>query len=225
MTRAATRSVPIEAVLFDLDGVIVDSEPWWNAVRVEWAAARGLPWTEADNRACMGRNSRAWAAVMQERLHLDLPLPEIVNIVVDALVERYAREPVPRVPGAVEAVARIAATIPSAVASSAHPSVITAALDAVGLAGCFRAVVSADDVAEGKPAPDVYLEAAWRLGVRRDRCLAVEDSLNGVLAGRAAGMTVVLVPNASVPPGEGAAEAATFVIARLADLDPHHLPG
>ncbi len=225
MTRAATRSVPIEAVLFDLDGVIVDSEPWWNAARAEWAAARGLRWTEADNRACMGRNSRAWAAVMQERLNLDLPLPEIVRIVVDSLVERYAREPVPRVPGAVEAVERIAATLPSAVASSAHPAVIAAALDAVGLAGCFRAVVSADDVAEGKPAPDVYLEAARRLGARPDRCLAVEDSLNGVLAGRAAGMTVVLVPNASVPPGEGAAEAASFVIARLADLDPRHRPG
>jgi beta-phosphoglucomutase-like phosphatase (HAD superfamily) len=225
MTQTAGRSGPIEAVLFDLDGVIVDSEPWWNAVRVEWATKLGLPWTEADNRACMGRNSRAWAAVMQERMHLDLSLPEIVKIVVDALVERYAREPVPRVPGAVEAVERIAETIPSAVASSAHPAVIAAALDSVGLAGCFRVVVSADDVAGGKPAPDVYLEAARRLGVRPDRCLAVEDSLNGVLAGRAAGMTVALVPNASVPPGEGAAEAASFVIARLIDLDPRHLPG
>ena len=224
MTPTAATSVPIEAVLFDLDGVIVDSEPWWNAVRVEWAMALGLPWTEAVNRACMGRNSRAWAAVMRERLRLALTLPEIVQIVVDALVERYAREPVPRVPGAVEAVTRIAATIPSAVASSAHPAVIAAALEAVGLTGCFRAVVSADDVAEGKPAPDVYLEAAHRLGVPPDRCLAVEDSLIGVLAGRAAGMTVVLVPNASVAPGEGAAEAASFVIARLIDLDPYHLP-
>jgi HAD superfamily hydrolase (TIGR01509 family) len=225
MTPAVAGPSPIEAVLFDLDGVIVDSEPWWYAVRVEWAAARDMAWTEDDNRACMGRNSRDWSGIMQERLRLDLTTPEIERAIVSALVEKYAREPAPRVPGAVEAVARIAASIPSAIASSAHPAVIAAALGAVGLVGRFRAVVSADDVAAGKPAPDVYLEAARRLGTPADRCLVVEDSLNGVLAGRAAGMTVVLVPNASVPPGKGAAEAADHVIARLADLDPRRLPG
>jgi beta-phosphoglucomutase-like phosphatase (HAD superfamily) len=225
MTGLAERPSPIEAVLFDLDGVIVDSEPWWHAIRVEWAAARGLTWTEADNRACMGRNSRDWAAIMQERLALDLTIPEIERAVVDALVARYASEPAPRVPGAVEAVVRIAGLLPSAIASSAHPAVIAAALAAVGLTGCFPVIVSADNVAVGKPAPDVYLEAARRLGFAPDRCLVVEDSLNGVLAGRAAGMTVVLIPNASVPPGEGAAEAADLVMARLADLDPRRLPG
>ena len=225
MTPVAARPPAVEAVLFDLDGVIVDSEPWWHAIRVEWAAARGLTWTADDNRACMGRNSRDWAAIMQERLRLDLTTQEIERAMVDALVQKYAREPVPRVPGAVEAVRRIAAAFPSAIASSAHTAVIAAALDAVGLVGCFRAVVSADEVAKGKPAPDVYLEAARRLGIRADHCLVVEDSLNGVLARRAAGMTVVLVPNASFTPGEGAAEAADRVMARLADLDPHRLPG
>jgi HAD superfamily hydrolase (TIGR01509 family) len=225
MTGFTPQPSPIEAVLFDLDGVIVDSEPWWHAVRVELAAARGLAWTEADSRACMGRNSRDWAEVMRDRLDLDLSIPEIEWAVVDALVARYAREPAPRVPGAVEAVRRIAASIPSAIASSAHPAVIAAALRAIGLAGCFRVVVSADDVAAGKPAPDVYLEAARQLRIAADRCLVVEDSLNGVLAGRAAGMTVALVPNASVPPGEGATQAADLVMARLADLDPRRLPG
>jgi beta-phosphoglucomutase-like phosphatase (HAD superfamily) len=225
MTGFPPRPPPIEAVLFDLDGVIVDSEPWWHAVRVEMAAERGLVWTEADNRACMGRNSRDWAGIMQDRLDLDLSIPEIERAVVDAMVAKYDREPLPRVPGSVEAVRRIAASIPSAIASSAHPAVIGAALSAAGLVGCFRAVVSADEVAVGKPAPDVYLEAARRLGVAADRCLVVEDSLNGVLAGRAAGMTVVLVPNASVPPGEGAAQVADLVMARLADLDPRRLPG
>jgi beta-phosphoglucomutase-like phosphatase (HAD superfamily) len=224
MTSAAAGPAPIEAVLFDLDGVIVDSEPWWYAVRVEWSAARGLTWTEDDNRACMGRNSRDWARIMQERLRLDLTLPQIERVIMDALVEKYAHEPAPRVPGAVEAVGRIAAEIPSAIASSAHPAVIRAALRSVGLAECFRVIISADDVPSGKPAPDVYLEAARRLGVPPERCLVVEDSLNGVLAGRAAGMTVVLVPNPSFLPGEGTAEAADFVIARLADLDPRRLP-
>ena len=224
MMSAAAGRTPIEAVLFDLDGVIVDSEPWWHAVRVEWAAARGLTWTEDDNRACMGRNSRDWARIMQERLRLDLTVPQIERVIMDALVEKYAHEPAPRVPGAVEAVARIAASFPSAIASSAHPAVIRAALRSVGLAECFRVIVSADDVPAGKPAPDVYLEAARRLGVPPERCLVVEDSLNGVLAGRAAGMTVVLVPNPSFLPGEGTAEAADFVIARLADLDPRRSP-
>jgi beta-phosphoglucomutase-like phosphatase (HAD superfamily) len=224
MMSAAAGRTPIEAVLFDLDGVIVDSEPWWHAVRVEWAAARGLTWTEDDNRACMGRNSRDWARIMQERLRLDLTIPQIERVIMDALVEKYAHEPAPRVPGAVEAVARIAASFPSAIASSAHPAVIRAALRSVGLAECFRVIVSADDVPAGKPAPDVYLEAARRLGVPPERCLVVEDSLNGVLAGRAAGMTVVLVPNPSFLPGEGTAEAADFVIARLADLDPRRSP-
>ena len=224
MMSAAAGRTPIEAVLFDLDGVIVDSEPWWHAVRVEWAAARGLTWTEDDNRACMGRNSRDWARIMQERLRLDLTIPQIERVIMDALVEKYAHEPAPRVPGAVEAVARIAASFPSAIASSAHPAVIRAALRSVGLAECFRVIVSADDVPAGKPAPDVYLEAARRLGVPPERCLVVEDSLNGVLAGRAAGMTVVLVPNPSFLPGEGTAEAADFVIARLAALDPRRLP-
>ena len=214
----------IKAVLFDLDGVIVDSEPWWHSIRVEWAAGRGLTWTEADNRACMGTSSHDWARIMQERLALDLSLAEIERLIVDALIQKYAREPAPLVPGAVEAVRRITAAFPSAIASSAHPAVIRAALDAVGLAGCFRAVVSADDVGIGKPAPDVYLEAARRLDVAPRACLVVEDSLNGVRAGRAAGMTVVLVPNASVPPGDGAAEIADHVIARLADLDPARLP-
>ncbi len=223
MTSAAAGPATIEAVLFDLDGVIVDSEPWWHAVRIEWAAARGLTWTEADNRACMGRNSRDWARIMQERLHLDLTIPQIERAIMGALVEKYAHEPAPRVPGAVEAVARIAARFPSAIASSAHPSVIRAALRAVGLEDCFRVVVSSDDVPAGKPAPDVFLEAARRLGVPPERCLVVEDSLNGVLAGRAAGMTVVLIPNPSFLPGEGTAEAADFVIARLADLDPRLL--
>lgn len=224
MTSVA-RTSTIEAILFDLDGVIVDSEPWWHAVRVEWAATLGRTWTKADSRACMGRNSRDWAVIMRERLVLDLTTQEIERAIVDALVQKYAREPVPRVPGAVEAVRRIAGALPSAIASSAHPAVIRAALDAVGLAGCFRAVVSSDDVAVGKPAPDVYLEAARRLGVPAGNCLVVEDSLNGVLAGHAAGMTVVLIPNTSVAPGEGAAEVADHIVARLADLDPRRLPG
>ena len=208
----------VGAVVFDLDGVIVDTEPWWHEVRVAWAAARGLAWHEADSRACMGRNSREWSRVMRERLDIADPPAEIERAIVAALVARYAAEAVPVVPGAPEAVLRAAAQVPVAIASSAHRAVIRAALAATGLGAVFSAIVSSDDVAAGKPAPDVYVEAARRLEVEPARCLVVEDSYNGVVAGRAAGMCVVLVPNPSVPPGPGAAELADVVIGRLADL-------
>ena len=122
--------------------------------------------------------------------------------------------------GAVEAVRRIAADRPVAIASSAHHDVIAATLAATGLTDVFGVVVSSDDVDHGKPAPDVYLEVARRLSVAPERALVVEDSRNGVLAGKAAGMTVVLVPNEAVPPAPGAIEAADLVLERLADLDP-----
>jgi HAD superfamily hydrolase (TIGR01509 family) len=136
------------------------------------------------------------------------------------MVERYRAEGAPLIDGAVEAVQRIAAGWPVAVASSAHPDVIAAALAATGLQDVFRVVVSSDEVDHGKPAPDVYLATAQRLGVAPAACLVVEDSLNGIRAGKAAGMTVVLVPNASVPPPPGAAQLADLVVERLADLDP-----
>ncbi|MFH0751567.1 MAG: HAD family phosphatase [Chloroflexota bacterium] len=208
----------IEAVLFDLDGVLVDTEPWWHEVRVAWAGARGGSWSAADSHLCMGRNSREWSEIMRERLGVpDAPVA-IERAIVAALVERYARLPVPLVAGAPAAAAAIAARVPVAIASSAHPAVIRAAVSAAGLASVFATIVSSDDVARGKPAPDVYLEAARRLDVVPARCLVIEDSRNGVLAGRAAGMRVVLVPNASVPPGRGVAEIADAVLERLADL-------
>ncbi len=211
----------VEAVIFDLDGVLVDSEIWWHEARARWTAARGLPWTDEDSRAVMGANSRGWARIMRERLALaPASEPEIESAIVDMVVARYRAEGAPRIPGAVEAARRIAAQLPVAVASSAHRAVITAALAASGLASVLRIAVSSDEVAHGKPAPDVYLEAARRLEVDPSGCLVVEDSLNGVRAGRAAGMIVVLVPNASVPPAPEAAGLADLVLDRLDQLDP-----
>jgi HAD superfamily hydrolase (TIGR01509 family) len=208
----------IEAVLFDLDGVLVDTEPWWHEVRVAWAAARQRSWSQEDSHLCMGRNSREWSEIMRERLGVADAPGAIERAIVAALIERYASEPVPLVAGAPAAAAAIEARGPVAIASSAHPAVIRAAVAAAGLAPIFATIVSSDEVARGKPAPDVYLEAARRLRVQPSRCLVIEDSRNGVLAGRAAGMRVVLVPNASVPPGSGVAETADAVLERLADL-------
>ena len=210
----------IECVIFDLDGVLVDSEIWWDDVRATFAATHGRTWTSADQKAVMGANSAAWARIMRGRLGLDLDLLEIERAIVDGVIERYRREAAPRIDGAVEAVQRIGADRPIAVASSAHAEVIAAALEATGLTDQFDVIVSSDEVEHGKPAPDVYLEAARRLGSEPSACLVVEDSYNGVRAAKAAGMTVVLVPNHSVPPASGTAELADAVLVSLAELDP-----
>ena len=189
-------------------------------MRQAFAAEHGRTWDEADRAAVMGANSPAWARTMRERLDVDLPEIDIERAIVDAVVDRYRWDGAPAIDGAVEAVRRIAADRSVALASSAHREVIDAALEATGLTDAFAVVVSSDEVAHGKPAPDVYLEAARRLGVDPGDCLVVEDSYNGVKAGRSAGMTVVLVPNRSVPPAAGTAELADVVLERLDQLDP-----
>ncbi|HEU4571122.1 MAG TPA: HAD family phosphatase [Candidatus Limnocylindrales bacterium] len=214
---------PIRAVIFDLDGVLVDSEIWWDEARRAWARRHGRGWTEDDRRAVMGANGRQWSQTMHDRLGVDVPPERIEAEVVDAVVDRYRREGPPRIDGAVEGVRRIAARVPVAVASSAHVAVIRAALEGLGLTDAFAVVVSSDEVAHGKPAPDVYLETARRLGVPTGEILVVEDSYNGVLAGRDAGMRVVLVPNRSIPPAPGTAEIADVVIPSLRELDPDAL--
>jgi HAD superfamily hydrolase (TIGR01509 family) len=210
-----------DAVVFDLDGVLVDAEIWWDEVRIDFARRHGRTWTEADRAAIMGANSFGWSTLMRDRLDLaELPREQIESEVVRAMVERYRVEGAPRIPGAVETVERVAGEVPVAVASSGHPDVIAAALESLGIGPLFGAVVSSDEVPTGKPAPDVYLLAAARLGVAPETCLVVEDSLNGVLAGRAAGMFVVLVPNEAIPPAPGARQAASLILDRIDLLDP-----
>ncbi len=219
-----TATRPFDAVLFDLDGVLVDSEPWWNEVRTAYAQAHGRPWTHEDQALCMGGNSQEWAEVMQARLGLpDLEVDEILRAVVDGVVGMYRSHPTPIIDDAPAHVRRIAAELPVAIASSSHRDVIDAAIAALGLRPDMGAIVSSDEVATGKPAPDVYSLAASRIGVLPGRCLVVEDSINGVRAGKAAGMTVVLVPNASVPPPADAHAIADHVVASLAELVPGSL--
>jgi HAD superfamily hydrolase (TIGR01509 family) len=211
---------PFGAIVFDMDGVLVDSEIWWDEVRQAFAARRGKTWTTDDRAAVMGRNSLGWARVMRDRLHLDETPEAIADEVVDAMVARFDADGAPLIDGAVTTVRRLAATYPLGVASSAHSRVIEAALRTAGLRDAFRSVTASDEVAHGKPSPDVYLLAAQRLGVSPPACLVVEDSLNGVLAARAAGMIVALVPNEAVPPAPGAADAAHVRLRTIAELDP-----
>ena len=207
-------------MIFDLDGVIVDSEIWWDEVRRDFAIAHGRAWTLGDRAAVMGANSRQWSETMRTRLQLDLDAEAIQDAVVNGMVERYERQGAPTIDGAVDTVRRVAATRPIALASSSHPRAIAAALAATGLGDAFQVVVSSDEVEHGKPAPDVFLEAARRLGADPATILVVEDSLNGLKAARAAGMTTALVPNQSIPPAEGADAFADVILERICDVAP-----
>lgn len=210
----------IEAVVFDLDGVIVDSEHVWDAAREALARERGGRWHEDAQRDMMGMSSVEWSRYMHDVIGLADPPEEISAEVVRRLESTY-REELPLVAGAAEAVARLAERWPLAVASSSNRPIIDLVLGLSGLHRFFQATVSSEEVPRGKPAPDVYLEAARRLGVDPERCAAVEDSRNGILSARAAGMRVVAIPNKRFPPGEEALAAAEVMFHSIIELTPH----
>jgi HAD superfamily hydrolase (TIGR01509 family) len=211
------------AVVFDLDGVIVDSEQVWDDVRERYVLEAGRTYTPAATRAMMGMSSPEWSRYMAEVL--DVPgTPEEINAaIVERMVARYGEAP-PLIPGAVDAVRRIAARWPVAIASSSNPELIEIVVGAAGLADVLEIAVSSQEVARGKPAPDVYLEAARRLDVEPARCGAVEDSHNGIRAAKAAGMFVVAVPNPHYPPDDEALAAADVVLGATAELQVEHFP-
>ena len=200
----------IRAVVFDLDGVLIDSEQVWDDVREALAHERGGNWHPGAQRDMMGMSSPEWSRYMHERIGLAESPEEINRIVVERMLERYAAGP-PWLPGALEAVRRLAAELALGLASSSNRELIDRVLEAGGIADCFRATASSEEVAAGKPAPDVYLEVARRLGVDPAECAAVEDSHNGIRSAKAAGMRCVAIPNAHFPPGEAVAEADAVV--------------
>jgi HAD superfamily hydrolase (TIGR01509 family) len=209
----------IEAVVFDLDGVLLDSEQVWDDARRELAAERGGRWHDGAQRDMMGMSSPEWSRYMHETIGLPEPPDEINREVVERLGQIYRRR-LPALPGAREAVERLAARWPLGLASSSNRELIDLTLDLLGVHQLFAATVSSEEVARGKPAPDVYLEAARRLHVDPHDAAAVEDSANGILAAKAAGMRVVAIPNSHFPPGEDALAQADVVLAGLDELTP-----
>jgi len=209
----------VEAVVFDLDGVIVDSEHVWDEVREELANERGGRWHERAQADLMGMSAPEWSRYVHEELGVPDSPEEISAEIVRRMTAAY-REHLPLIPGAREAVERLAARWPLGLASSSNREVIDLVLELSGLAQFFRVTVSSEEVSRGKPAPDVYLEAARELGVPPERCAAVEDSRNGIRSAKAAGMRVIAIPNPHFPPGEDALALADVTLGSLAELTP-----
>jgi HAD superfamily hydrolase (TIGR01509 family) len=214
----------IEAVVFDLDGVVVDSEQVWDEVREQLARERGGRWHERAQADMMGMSSPEWSRYMHDVIGLAEPPEEINDEVVSRMLERYRIE-LPLIDGAVDAVRRLAPHFPLGVASSSNRPLIEIVLERAGIADLFDAVVSSEEVAAGKPAPDVYLEAAKRLGLDPGRAAAIEDSSNGVRSAHAAGMRVIAVPNAHYPPAADALTLAAAVVSSPAELTPELVRG
>jgi HAD superfamily hydrolase (TIGR01509 family) len=207
----------VEAVVFDLDGVLVDSESGWDAARRAVVRTTGGSWTESATTAMMGMSSPEWSRYLRDELGVSLDPGDINDRVVDLVLGAYRRE-VPLIRGAVPAVIRLAAHWPLGLASSANRPVIDAVLETTGLTERFAATVSGEEVARGKPAPDVYLAAASKLGVDPARAAAIEDSANGLRAAAAAGMIVVAIPNREFPPSADALSLAEVSVDSIEEL-------
>jgi len=209
----------IQAVIFDMDGVLINSEQIWDEVREALARERGGRWSDRAQADMMGMSSPEWSRYMHDVIGLRESPEEINAEVVRRQLARY-EERLPLVDGAVEAVRRLAGPFRLALASSSNRPVIDVVLAESGLAPLFEATVSSEEVARGKPAPDVFLEAARRLGVAPTRCAAIEDSANGIRAAHAAGMRVIAIPNRRYPPPPEVVGLADEVLDALATLRP-----
>jgi HAD superfamily hydrolase (TIGR01509 family) len=209
--------VSVRAVVFDLDGVIIDSEEVWEEVRRGYVAEHGREFLPDTQQRLMGMSTPEWARYLAEDVGLGVPPERVATDVLDRMAERY-RARVPLIPGAVDAVHRIAARFPVALASSSARVLIDRVLESAGLTGVFRATLSTEEVPLGKPAPDVFLAAAERLGADPAECAAIEDSSNGLRAAAAAGMAVICVPHGVYPPAEDALARTDLVVESLDEL-------
>lgn len=205
--------------MFDLDGVLLDSEQVWDGARRDFVEEAGGRWRDGASTAMLGMSAPEWSRYVAEELRVPLPPADIDREVVRRVIARY-REALPVLPGAREAIERLGARWPLGLATSSNREVVDAVLEALGVADRFVATVSSEEVGRGKPAPDVYLEAARRMGVDPAAAAAIEDSSNGLRSASAAGMTVIAIPNPHFPPAPDALALADVVLGGLDELTP-----
>jgi HAD superfamily hydrolase (TIGR01509 family) len=206
-------------IVFDLDGVLMDSEHWWDEIRRQITAEHGGSWQDGATEAMLGMSTPEWSEYLAAQLGVRLAPEHIARTVIDEMARRFADAP-PVIPGATEAVRDAARRAPTAIATSAPPRIVRAFLAGTDLADTVTAYVSSEEVGAGKPDPAVYLEAADRIRVPADGCIAIEDSSNGMRAALAAGMTLIAAPNRAFPPDPGMVAQAAAVIDSVADLGP-----
>ncbi|NLX08273.1 MAG: HAD family phosphatase [Chloroflexi bacterium] len=212
----------IQVVVFDMDGLLIDSEGLWQRARVEAFGADRLRWTEADQHRIMGTSTRGWAQMLAERLDHAFSIDEIIEKVLDQMV-RYYRVDVPLLPGARQTVEALAARYPLGLASGSSHRLINAALESAGWTGLFGEIVSTDEMAHGKPAPDVYYEIARRMDVAPGAMAVFEDSANGILAAHRAGAKVIAVPSSYLTPTADVLQQADLIVPTLLDFSPEML--
>jgi HAD superfamily hydrolase (TIGR01509 family) len=212
------------AVIFDLDGVLVDSEQRWNGAKEALVRETGGRWRDEAPTRMMGMSSPEWSVYLRDDLAVPMDAGEINREVVRRMADGYRAE-LPLLPGASEAVRALAGRWPLGLASSANREVIDLVLELAGFGDAFQVTVSSEEVERGKPAPDVYLETAERLGVEPSACAAIEDSHNGIRSANAAGMRVIAVPNPRLPPGQEALDVADRVLDSLDELTPEVVGG
>jgi HAD superfamily hydrolase (TIGR01509 family) len=213
------RAAPPEAVIFDLDGVLIDSEPAWNAAKEALVREAGGRWRDEAPRVMMGMSSPEWAAYLRDQLGVPMDIGAISDDVVRRMMDAYRRE-LPLLPGADKAVRALAARWPLGLASSSNREVIDLVLELSGIRDCFRVAVSSEEVERGKPAPDVYLAVAGALGADPTRCVAAEDSSNGLRAAAAAQMAVIALPNPHYPPSADALSLAAVTVTAVGEITP-----
>lgn len=209
----------IEAVLFDLDGLLVDSEQAWNRARQALATEFGSVWTDAEQRAQAGVHTEVWVANVRACIGNMISSAEVQERIVSSMEDYYLAGEVPLLRGAEECVEFCTSRFKSALASGSPRRLIEAALKGAGWDSLFDVIISSDEVAHGKPAPDVYLEALHRLGIKASAALVLEDSGAGIRSGKAAGCFVIAVPNPETNPGPAILSLADLVVPSLLDVN------
>lgn len=214
----------IEAVIFDMDGLLVDSEPVWDKARAKMAANYGKAWNRQDHLNIMGVSTNEWAQYMINRLELSCSIEVVQSEIIRQMVSAYKKK-IPFRPFAVQAVTWAAARYPTALASGSPQQLIEIVTQSQELMGCFKVIVSSDEFGVGKPDPAIYLETAKRLGVSPEKCICIEDSANGVLSGRRAKMFVINIPDPHFPLSPEQSRNADLILSSLGDLNDRVISG